>query len=61
MKKIKMEVELTFDDDLMYGDDKNGEDWFWNVIMKDEQLLLHSNEIGDTIGEIKITKIKDVK
>lgn len=51
-------VELEYDDKLMHGGDydKEAKDWFFKEILKDK-LILHSNEIGDEIGEIKTLKL----
>ena len=40
----------------MHGSDKIGIAWFFEEILSDENgsLLLHSNEIGDTIGSIRV-------
>ncbi len=62
VKKIKMLIELSYDAELMHGGnrDKEAKDWFFNDILgskKKDDLIFHSNEIGDTIGEIKILKI----
>ena len=62
MKKLKLEVELTYDAKLMHGgdDDKEAKDWFFKRILGGRKidLILHSNEIGDEIGTIKVLKIK---
>ena len=56
MKKIKMTVELEYDDEIMHGDCKESEEWFrCEILNKDKGLLLlHSNEIGDSVGKITI-------
>ena len=56
MKKIKFEAVLTYDNKIMHGNDKESRDCFFNEILKDK-LILHSNEIGDEIGTVKITRI----
>lgn len=61
MKTLKMTVELTYDPELMHGNDPVAIEWFENDILRqkgnDGLLLLHSNEIGDEIGEIKVLDI----
>jgi hypothetical protein len=60
MKKIKMLVELEYDDKLMHGKSKEDIEWFYNDILKSKRkndLFLHSNEIGDEVGQIKILEI----
>jgi len=55
MKKIKMIIELEYDDKFIHGGDLEGIEWFYNKILIGEGglLLLHSNEIGDHIGSVK--------
>jgi len=57
MKTIKLTVELKYDDKMMHGDDKESIDWFYNYILKKDKLFLHSNEIGDEVGTIKVLNI----
>jgi hypothetical protein len=63
MKTIKIIAELRYDDKLMHGKTKEGIDWFYNDILKCRKknyLVLHSNEIGDEIGTVKILTIKSL-
>jgi hypothetical protein len=57
MAKLIMTVELDIDDE-MYGDDEE-KSWLLNDILTGDkgQLLLHSNEIGDTVGAIKVLSV----
>ena len=49
--KLTIEVEL---DELVYEKTEDELLWMENeVLIGDGSLFLHSNEIGDTIGEIK--------
>ena len=54
MKVIKLTVKLKYDDKIMHGNDKEAIDWFYNDILKKGTLTLHSNEVGDEIGVIKV-------
>lgn len=56
MSKLIMTIELNYDADLMHGDDKESIDWFYNLL-KNDKLILHSNEIGDEVGTVKVLKI----
>ena len=60
MVKVKMLVELEYDPSVMHGPDPHAAAWFFNEILqgKDGGLLLHSNEIGGTIGTIRVIKIE---
>jgi hypothetical protein len=56
--KIVIEAELEFDASLMYGDDVEGRRWFFEDILGDKSgLILHSNEIGDEIGVLRILRV----
>ena len=57
MKKIKMIVELTYDAAIMHGRDKEAKRWFFHDILLRGDLILHSNEIGDEVGIIKVQEI----
>jgi len=63
MKTLKMVVELTYDDNTMHDDIQESIDWFRNDILLQEcegdGLILHSNDLGDSIGEIKVLQIID--
>lgn len=55
--KITIEVKL---DDSVYGNSEDEKLWMENeILVGDGSLSLHSNEIGDTLGEIKkVTNIQ---
>lgn len=55
MKTVKMEIELTYDDELMHGNDKAAIAWFEHYLKTGKNTLFNA-EIGDTVGDIKITK-----
>ncbi len=64
MKKLKLEIELTYDAKIMHGKDKESIDWFYKYILKSRRkndLVLHSNEIGDEIGTVKVLKVTPIK
>jgi len=50
---LKMTIEVVVDDEI-YGTSEYEKIWMENeILVGDGNLLLHSNEIGDTIGSIK--------
>lgn len=61
MKKIKMVVELEYDDDLIHGEDSEAIHWFYNDVLsvKEDALFLYSDEIGDDVGKVKVVEILD--
>lgn len=58
MNKLKLDIELTYDAKLMHGNEEESIGWFSNDILMKEKLILHSNDIGDEIGTVKVIKIK---
>ena len=56
-----MLISLTYDEETMHNGDKDTEakNWFFNDILVEskERLILHSNEIGDEIGDVKVLKV----
>lgn len=57
MKKIKLLVEFEYDDKTIHGEEQEAKDWFFNEILKKDELTLNSHEIGDNIGTVKVKKI----
>lgn len=52
--KIRMLVEVECD----VGQDKDEKRWFMEHVLLDKTgLLLHSNEIGDTIGTVNVLEV----
>ena len=59
MKKLRMVIDLEYDDDLVHGGNEGFIDW-WETIRSsqdEERLILHSNFIGDEIGSVEIVDI----
>jgi len=59
MKEFKIEGVLSFD--ANWYRNKNEERWFINTILKEGTLIVHNNDIGDTVGTLKITRVKEEK
>mgnify|MGYP003668778990 CR=1 FL=1 len=61
MKTLKLEVELTYDDEMMHsGDngDAGAKEWFFNDVLANGKLeLFDKTELGDEIGVVKVTRI----
>ena len=60
MKKIRMVVELEYEEDIMHGNDKDSEEWFRQSVLGDPELSLFSNEIGDTVGTIRVIDLPEL-
>lgn len=63
MKKLVLTVLLEYDDTIMHGEDADSIAWFYNNVLSNPKdgcgLILHSNEIGDEVGSIRVIKIRD--
>jgi hypothetical protein len=60
MAKVKMLVELDYDAETMHSGDKckESKQWFMETILLDKAgLILHSNEIGDTLGVVHVIDV----
>lgn len=57
MTTIKLLIELEYDASIMHQDDPDAIEWFFKDILREDLLLLHSGEIGDTIGEVKVLEV----
>ena len=61
MTRIIVEVEFEIDD-LWCANSKHQEEreWFWNYVIPSCNVILHSNEIGDTVSETETFDIKKI-
>ena len=62
MKKLILEIELEYDENIMHGQDPCSIAWFNREVIgvqKDCGLILHSNEIGDEVGKVTVLSVKD--
>ncbi len=58
MKTIKLLLELTYEDDIVHGNCPEALGYFYKEVLGDRiGLMLHSNELGDTIGTVKVLEI----
>ena len=54
-----MEIELTYDDEIMHSDDKAAIAWSEHYL-KTHRNTLFNEEIGDAVGDVVITKWEGV-
>ena len=59
MKTVKLEINLTYHDQLMLGPDEERE-WFLNQLLTDHgSLTLYSRTIEGSVGDVKVVRIID--
>lgn len=51
--KVRLTIDVEIKDSLYNLEDDGEKDFLFNTVLK-KGLLLHSNEIGDTIGEVTV-------
>lgn len=56
--KVKLTITVEIPDNLYDFNDKSEVEFLMNTVLK-ENLLLHSNEIGDTVGSI--TEVENIQ
>ena len=65
MRTIRLEIELTYNDEMMHGGehDQDAKAWFYhNVLLEpSDRLILHSNDLGDEIGEVNVLSVANAK
>lgn len=62
MKKLLLLAELEYDDNLFHNGDADPEskEWFRANVLRNNELLLHdNNEVGDTIGTIRVLAVSE--
>ena len=63
MAKLRMIIELEYNEQVMHGDDKESYDWFICEVLAaspsdfPNALSLHSNLIGDFVGDVELISI----
>jgi hypothetical protein len=61
LRRITMKVEFEYNVKTMHGYDEQAKDWFFNKILNGVKgdLSMHSKDIGDFIGTVKVLEIID--
>lgn len=54
MKTIQLKIELTYDDIFCVDEEI---EWFFTEYLNSGLLILHSNALGDEIGEVKVLEV----
>lgn len=55
-KKLRLVIEIEYDPELMHGNDPGAVEWFRSTMINGD-LVLHSNDIGDEIGPLRVIRI----
>jgi hypothetical protein len=59
MRRVAMIIEFEYDVKTIHGYDERAKEWFFNEILSGVKgdLSLHSNDVGDFIGTVKVITI----
>ena len=59
MKTIRLTVDLTYDQEVMHGDDEEAIAWFNGILAGKDLMLGDFGELGDMIGSVKVVTQQD--
>ena len=62
MIKMTLKIEVEYDQEILFDkNDSESVEWFEKDVLGDgESLMLHSNEVGDMIGNVNVIKIESL-
>jgi hypothetical protein len=64
VKTLLITATLEYDDVIMHDNDPESKEWFMGMLKGDAgegDLILHSNEIGDSIGVVKVISMRELE
>ena len=53
-RTLRLVVDLTYDPDVMHGDDEDAIEWFNGILHGDDLQLGDFGDLGDMIGAVKV-------
>ena len=62
MTKIKIEVEFEIDDEMWGANSQDIDEkkWFWDTVIPTSFVILHNNEVSDSISQASKFTIKEL-
>lgn len=61
MTRITIEVEFEVDDVWCANSlDQEEKEWFWDEVIPSCMVILHNNEVGDTVSQADVFTIKEI-
>lgn len=57
MKTIRLTIDLTYEDDVMHGNDLDSFEWFRSILLGDDLQMGDFGDLGDMIGSVKVLEI----
>jgi len=59
VRTVEIKALLTYDAEIMHGDDPEGREWFYEVLHGDDLQLGDFGDLGDMIGPLKIIESEE--
>jgi hypothetical protein len=57
MKTIRLTVDLTYDEQVMHGNEPEEIEWFKSILLGDYLELGEFGDLGDMIGSVKVVEM----
>jgi hypothetical protein len=57
MRTIRLTVDLTYDEQVMHGDEPEEIEWFTRMLLGDDLELGDFGDLGDMIGSVKVVEM----
>lgn len=61
MAKLRLEVDLEYDAEMMHGDDEDSVQWFMSKVILGNNLILYDNDMGDSVGTVSVLKVEKME
>jgi len=57
MKTIRLTIDLTYDEQVMHGNEPEEIEWFKSILLGDYLELGEFGDLGDMIGSVKVVEM----
>jgi len=57
MKTIRLTIDLTYDEQVMHGNEPEEIEWFTRMLLGDDLELGDFGDLGDMIGSVKVVEM----
>jgi hypothetical protein len=57
MRTIRLTIDLTYDEQVMHGNEPEEIEWFTRMLLGDDLELGDFGDLGDMIGSVKVVEM----
>jgi hypothetical protein len=57
MRTIRLTVDLTYNEQVMHGEEPEAIEWFTSILLGDDLQLGDFGDLGDMIGSVKVVEM----